>query len=298
MTFGTSSTAEPGCTDPVGACNAGYQAGINAFSDAARGRGQHRGALVARRRESTPSNLPQWSSDTTLNADFVQGALNALHETEGLADVGIYASPGVWNSILGTYSPSVPFWMADYLPSPSGPGSCGDYENWVVNHGENLPGPPQLVQYAQAAPRQLRRRLRLLARPGTVRYEWRAPFENADLNALHAEGFDHPLLAIDWRTQVERHSLGWVCAFADDRLVGFVNVASDGGVHAFVVDTVVERGERRHSGIGRRLLQVAERECRAAGCEWLHIDFEEELRDFYLGACGFTPTPAGLIALH
>jgi hypothetical protein len=35
----------------------------------------------------------------------------------------------------------------------------------------------------------------------------------------------------------------------------------------------------------------------AAGCEWLHVDFEEHLRGFYLESCGFTPTGAGLIAL-
>ena len=34
---------------------------------------------------------------------------------------------------------------------------------------------------------------------------------------------------------------------------------------------------------------------RAAGCEWLHVDFQDHLRDFYFGACGFTPTNAGLI---
>ena len=72
-----------------------------------------------------------------------------------------------------------------------------------------------------------------------MRFEWRAPFANAAVNALHAEGFDHPLLDIDWRSQVERHSLGWACAFDADRLVGFVNVAWDGGVHAFVLDALV-----------------------------------------------------------
>ncbi len=46
------------------------------------------------------------------------------------------------------------------------------------------------------------------------------------------------------------------------------------------------------------MLQVAERESRAAGCEWLHVDFEDELRDFYLGSCGFKHTPAGIIALR
>ena len=130
-----------------------------------------------------------------------------------------------------------------------------------------------------------------------MRFEWRAPFDNAAVNALHAEGFDHAVLDIDWRNQVERHSLGWVCAFEGESLIGFVNVAWDGGVHAFVIDTVVAR-DRRHGSVGHGLLEVAERESGVAGCEWLHVDFEEELRDFYFGACGFAPTPAGLIALR
>jgi hypothetical protein len=130
-----------------------------------------------------------------------------------------------------------------------------------------------------------------------VRYTWRAPFANADVNSLHAEGFAHAVLHTDWRTRVERHSLGWVCAFEADRLIGFVNVAWDGGAHAFVVDTLVDRA-RRHAGVGRGLLDVATRESRAAGCDWLHVDFEEELREFYVGACGFAPTSAGLIALR
>ena len=37
---------------------------------------------------------------------------------------------------------------------------------------------------------------------------------------------------------------------------------------------------------------------RDAGCEWLHVDFEEHLRPFYLDACGFRPTGAGLIPLR
>jgi GNAT superfamily N-acetyltransferase len=129
-----------------------------------------------------------------------------------------------------------------------------------------------------------------------VRYEWRAAFANADVNGLHAEGFGHGVHDTDWFGQVERHSLGWVCAYEAVRLIGFVNVAWDGGGHAFVLDTLVAR-DRRHAGIGRGLVEVAARESRAAGCEWLHVDFEEELGTFYVGACGFTPTPAGLIAL-
>lgn len=106
------------------------------------------------------------------------------------------------------------------------------------------------------------------------------------------------MLNIDWRAQVERHSLGWVCATeSDGRLVDFVNVAWDGGVHAFLLDTLVELRLQR-TGIGSALVAVAERESRAAGCEWLHVDFDEELHAFYIGSCGFTPTSAGLIALR
>jgi hypothetical protein len=38
-------------------------------------------------------------------------------------------------------------------------------------------------------------------------------------------------------------------------------------------------------------------EAGAAGCEWLHVDFEDGLRPFSFDACGFRPTNAGLIAL-
>jgi len=130
-----------------------------------------------------------------------------------------------------------------------------------------------------------------------VAYRWRGAFTDEDVNALHAEGFDHPVLDIAWRTQVEQHSLGWVCAYDKERLVGFVNVAWDGGVHAFVLDTLVHIGAR-HEGIGTGLVGVATREVRAAGCEWLHVDFGEELSGFYVGACGFAPTPAAVIALR
>jgi len=130
----------------------------------------------------------------------------------------------------------------------------------------------------------------------TITYEWRGEFANAAVNALHAEGFDHPHLDIDWHTQVHGHSLGWVCARRDDRLVGFVNVAWDGGVHAFILDTMVAERDRHH-GIGTRLIATAVQHARAARCEWLHVDFDDHLTTFYFQACGFTPTNAGLIAL-
>lgn len=132
---------------------------------------------------------------------------------------------------------------------------------------------------------------------GPVSYAWRGEFTNVEVATLHAEGFDHPVLAEDWWGQVNRYCLGWVCArTGDGALVGFVKVVWDGGVHGFVLDTVVT-ARARHHGVGTELVAVATRAARAAGCEWLHVDYEEHLRGFYGQRCGFTPTPAGLIGL-
>jgi GNAT superfamily N-acetyltransferase len=131
-----------------------------------------------------------------------------------------------------------------------------------------------------------------------VSYHWRGEFDTTEVNLLHAQGFDHAVREDDWRGQVERHSLGWVCArAADGSLVGFVNVPWDGAIHAFLLDTLVAADLRRQ-GIGRRLVEVAVSGARAAGCEWLHVDFEHQLRPFYLDGCGFRPTAAGLIELR
>jgi GNAT superfamily N-acetyltransferase len=131
----------------------------------------------------------------------------------------------------------------------------------------------------------------------TITYTWRGEIDNSALNSLHADGFEHSYLDIDWHTQLHQHSLGWVGATQDDgELVGFVNLAWDGGVHAFILDTLVA-ARARHHGIGTKLVAVATEQARAAGCEWLHVDFEDHLTGFYFQACGFTPVHAGLIAL-
>ena len=129
-----------------------------------------------------------------------------------------------------------------------------------------------------------------------VTYHWRGEFENAELNALHAEAFAGRIRDDDWVSQVQGHSLGWVCARDGDGLVGFVNVPWDGDAHAFILDTMVaQRAGRR--GTGTELVAQAALAARAASCEWLHVDFDDHLRAFYFDACGFTPTNAGLIAL-
>ncbi|MFJ9734139.1 GNAT family N-acetyltransferase [Streptomyces sp. NPDC101171] len=129
-----------------------------------------------------------------------------------------------------------------------------------------------------------------------IMFEWRGDLDDDSLDALHADGFGHPVTRTRWRARLERHSLGWVCAREDGELVGFVNVVWDGGAHAFLVDTVVAR-RRRGRGVGTELVAVAAREARAAKCAWLHVDFEEPLRSFHFGACGFRETAAGLVPL-
>jgi hypothetical protein len=143
--YGTSSTDEPGCNGDV-ACNAGYQAGLAAYSDAS---GAGVGSTSIPWWLDVETYDANWSGDLSENAQYVQGVLNALHETEGIPDVGIYASPGVWNDIVGNYQPDVPYWMADYLPSPSGPGSCADITRWQPPTGSALlpSGPLEVVQY-------------------------------------------------------------------------------------------------------------------------------------------------------
>jgi ribosomal protein S18 acetylase RimI-like enzyme len=101
-------------------------------------------------------------------------------------------------------------------------------------------------------------------------------------------GYDDPAAVLS-------RSLCYVCAWAGDTLVGFVNVAWDGGVHASIFDTCVHPSYR-HQGIGTALLRHAAAVARDRGAHWLHVDFEPHLADFYQ-ASGFAPTAAGLLNL-
>jgi len=133
----------------------------------------------------------------------------------------------------------------------------------------------------------------------TITPTWRGDFNNRELNELHAEAFETRVYdgtEWNWEELVNQHSLGWVVARDDSKLVGFVNVLWDGLVHAWIQDTMVARAAR-HLGVGTELVAVAVTEARAAGCEWMHVDFEDDLRPFYFDVCGFTPTNAGLISL-
>jgi GNAT superfamily N-acetyltransferase len=119
------------------------------------------------------------------------------------------------------------------------------------------------------------------------------PLRDAELNELFTASWPGHLPAAFG--PVLARSLCWVAARRGTRLIGFVNVATDGGVHAFLLDTTVHPAERRR-GLGVRLVRAAAAEARTRGAEWLHVDYEPHLTGFY-AQCGFRPTTAGLMSL-
>ena len=92
-----------------------------------------------------------------------------------------------------------------------------------------------------------------------VDYRWRADISDAEVNGLTRS---YGGQAEDgWWDRIRPHSLGWATA----RLRDGTPVAARGATEA--------------------------------GGEWLHVDFRDELAPFYLDACGFAPTAAGVLRL-
>ena len=92
-----------------------------------------------------------------------------------------------------------------------------------------------------------------------------------------------------------QRSLVHVGAFDEKLMVGFVNVAWDGGQHGFILDTCVHQDFRRR-GVASKIVDRAVSVARERGATWLHVDFEPHLEGFYR-QCGFRQTAAGLMAL-
>ena len=126
---------------------------------------------------------------------------------------------------------------------------------------------------------------------------WRHPVTDDELSQLTAAHGGRATRG--WWDHVRPHSLGWVTArLGDGALVGFANVAWDGGDHAFLLDTKT-RPDHQRRGIGTAVVRLAAHRARDAGCEWLHVDFDRQHRSFYVDACGFRGTEdAGLIHLY
>src|SRR5579859_4276214 len=117
---------------------------------------------------------------------------------------------------------------------------------------------------------------------------------NAELDQLYVVSWPNHHPPYDFGPELER-ALAYVVAYDGAELIGFVRLAWDGSVHAFLLEPTV-RPDYRRRGIGRTLVERAVAVARERGLEWVHVDFEPHLREFYRG-CGFTPTDAGLIHL-
>ena len=82
----------------------------------------------------------------------------------------------------------------------------------------------------------------------------RPDLNDAELNELFGSSWaDYEPRAFG---PVLNRSLTYFAAYLESRLVGFVNVAWDGGEHAYLLDTVV-RPECRRRGIGLALVTSA-----------------------------------------
>lgn len=118
--------------------------------------------------------------------------------------------------------------------------------------------------------------------------------ENDELNALFSASWQNHS-PMDFRPVLER-SLDFVCAYHSESLIGFVKLAWDGDIHAFILDTTVHPDFRRR-GVGMQLVKQAAAVAKQRNVEWLHVDFEPHLQEFY-DKCGFRDTRAGLMNLQ
>lgn len=126
-----------------------------------------------------------------------------------------------------------------------------------------------------------------------INYQVTPAVTNEDLNTLFANAWENHKT---WDfLPVLKHSLLYVCAYHGAQLIGFVNVAWDGAQHAFILDTTVHKDFRRR-GIGIQIVKRAATGAKKHGVDWLHVDFEPHLKEFYR-KCGFRQTDAGLINL-
>jgi GNAT superfamily N-acetyltransferase len=120
------------------------------------------------------------------------------------------------------------------------------------------------------------------------------PFpQRQEFAELWLSGWGQPLTGPLPNWSISLFHLG---AYEDGKLVGYLNVATDGSGHAFLLDPTVHK-DFQHRGVGTKLVKKAIEICRERGAHALHVDYEEHLDSFYRG-CGFEPTKAGLIRLR
>lgn len=127
-----------------------------------------------------------------------------------------------------------------------------------------------------------------------IDYQVNPPVDNARLDDLYFASWPNHPMGYDFNRELSQN-LAWVYAWADTRLIGFVRMAWDGGIHGFLLEPTVHPDFRRQ-GIGVQLVKTVVEAARERGIEWVHVDYEPHLITFY-EQCGFVPTHAGLLHL-
>ena len=135
---------------------------------------------------------------------------------------------------------------------------------------------------------------RMSENEATISYFVNWPVANDELNGLFGVSW-HKHEYRDFQPVIQRN-LAHVCAYHSTILIGFVNLAWDGGIHAFVLDTTIHPDFRRR-GIGQQLVHRTIDVARQKAIAWVHVDYESHLRSFYED-CGFKPTSAGLLNIN
>jgi GNAT superfamily N-acetyltransferase len=126
-------------------------------------------------------------------------------------------------------------------------------------------------------------------------YRLNLPLTNDELDPLFFAAWPSHHPPYDFGPELA-HALAYAAAYDGDRLVGFVRLAWDGGVHSFLLEPTVHP-EYQRRGIGKELVARVVAVARERGLEWVHVDYDAALTPFY-AACGFVPTDAGLIKLR
>ncbi|HEY4079801.1 MAG TPA: GNAT family N-acetyltransferase [Burkholderiaceae bacterium] len=99
-----------------------------------------------------------------------------------------------------------------------------------------------------------------------------------------AGGAEHPVSRYEAAL-----SGSWACcsAYADDRLVGFGRVISDGVLHAFITEMIIAP-DFQQQGIGRAILDALVQRCLARGVTDIQLFCAEGKEGFYRQG-GFAP---------
>lgn len=105
--------------------------------------------------------------------------------------------------------------------------------------------------------------------------------------------------AIGWEAQVERlsqtvgRSYYWAGGFAAEKLIGYIEVVSDGIDDAYIRNLIVHPHYQRR-GAGSELLRLATEQIKKDGIKMTNVLFKPELSAFYRKA-GFKIISGGLI---